>query len=138
MEDDRKDVVVIVAGYPRLMERFISSNPGLGSRFIKKIVFPNYNPEELLQILQYMAKKNQFTLSEEAVDYAYELFEDMYAHRGEDFANAREVRNLFESAVVSQADRLFGKENLTNEELCRLEAQDFRRNEIMLGVKTTE
>ena len=132
MEDEREDLIVIVAGYPQLMERFISSNPGLRSRFSKKIFFPDYTPEELLDILQYMVKKNGFTISEPALDLAYELFEKKYNARAADFANAREVRNFFESAVVSQADRLYGKENITDEELCRLEADDFKYNELMI------
>lgn len=132
MEDDRDDMVVIVAGYPKLMEEFISSNPGLRSRFSKKIFFPDYDPDELLEILQYMIKKQNFTITKEGLDHAYGVLERKYDNRGEDFANAREVRNFFESAVVSQADRLFGKENLTDEDLCRLEADDFRLNEIMI------
>ena len=132
MEDDREDMVVIVAGYPELMEKFISSNPGLRSRFSKKIFFPDYNPEELLAILQYMVKKQSFTISEEALDYAYVILEKKYNNRDNDFANAREVRNLFEAAVVSQADRLYDKENLTDEELCRLEAADFHFNSLVI------
>lgn len=133
MEDDRENMVVIVAGYPELMEDFIASNPGLRSRFRKKIYFPDYSPEELLEILEYMVKKHHFTISEKALDYAYTVLEEKYNTRSEDFANAREVRNFFESAVVSQADRLYGKETLTDEELCRLEESDFRQNEIMLS-----
>lgn len=132
MEDEREDLVVIVAGYPKLMERFISSNPGLRSRFSKKIFFPDYTPEELLDILQYMVRKNGFTISEPALDFAYEVLEKKYNTRTEDFANAREVRNFFESAIVSQADRLYGKENITDEELCRLEVDDFKYNELMI------
>ena len=132
MEDEREDLVVIVAGYPKLMERFISSNPGLRSRFSKKIFFPDYTPEELLDILQYMVKKNGFIISEPALDFAYEVLEKKYNTRTEDFANAREVRNFFESAIVSQADRLYGKENITDEELCRLEVDDFKYNELMI------
>lgn len=60
--------------------------------------------------LQSMVKKNGFTISEPALDFAYEVLEKKYNTRTEDFANAREVRNLFESAIVSQADRLYGKE----------------------------
>ena len=132
MEDEREDLVVIVAGYPKLMERFISSNPGLRSRFSKKIFFPDYTPEELLDILQYMVKKNGFIISEPALDFAYEVLEKKYNTRSEDFANAREVRNFFESAIVSQADRLYGKEHITDEELCRLEVDDFKYNELMI------
>lgn len=132
MEDEREDLVVIVAGYPKLMDQFIASNPGLRSRFSKKISFPDYTPEELLDILQYMVKKNGFTISESALDYAYEVLEKKYNTRGEDFANAREVRNFFESAVVSQADRLYGQTGLSDEDLCRLEESDFKYNELMI------
>lgn len=132
MEDDREDMIVIVAGYPKLMEKFISSNPGLRSRFSKKIHFPDYDPDELLEILQYMVKKNGFMITEEALDLAYEELENRYNTRDDDFANAREVRNYFESAVVKQADRLYGRENLTDEELCTLDAEDFKFNEIMM------
>lgn len=92
----------------------------------------HYNPDELLEILQYMVKKNSFTITEEALDNAYEVLENKYNTRTEDFANAREVRNFFESAVVSQADRLFGIDNISDEDLCRLEAQDFKHNELMI------
>ena len=102
------------------------------SRRNEKIHFPDYNPHELLDILQYMVKKHSFTISEEELDYAYELLEKKYAERDDDFANAREVRNMFEAAVVSQADRLFGKEGLSDEELCRLEASNFRFNDIVI------
>ena len=132
MEDEREDLVVIVAGYPKLMDQFIASNPGLRSRFSKKIFFPDYTPEELLDILQYMVKKNGFTISDSALDYAYEVLEKKYNTRGEDFANAREVRNFFESAVVSQADRLYGQTGLSDEDLCRLEESDFKYNELMI------
>lgn len=132
MEDEREDLVVIVAGYPKLMDQFIASNPGLRSRFSKKISFPDYTPEELLDILQYMVKKNGFTISEPALDYAYEVLEKKYNTRGGDFANAREVRNFFESAVVSQADRLYGQTGLSDEDLCRLEESDFKYNERMI------
>ena len=79
-----------------------------------------------------MVKKQSFTISEAALDLAYEVLEKKYETRTEDFANAREVRNFFESVVVSQADRLYGKENLTDEELCRLEVEDFKYNELMI------
>ena len=82
--------------------------------------------------MQYMVKKNGFTISEPALDYAYEVLEKKYNTRGEDFANAREVRNFFESAVVSQADRLYGQTGLSDEDLCRLEESDFKYNELMI------
>ena len=132
MEDDRSDMIVIAAGYPELMERFLASNPGLRSRFSKKIVFPDYTPDELLDIFKFMLKNQKFTATEEAIDFVYKSLEKKYENRDDNFANAREVRNLFEAAIVSQADRLYGKENLSDDELCRLEIDDFQYNEIMI------
>ncbi len=130
MEDNRDQIVVIVAGYPELMEQFLKSNPGLMSRFSKKIYFPDYTPEELVEILKYIAKKNQCLLSDDALAFAADVFKRKYDQRDENFANAREVRNFFEAGVVSQADRLYGKLNLTDEELRTLTAEDFRYNEL--------
>ena len=130
MKDNRDQIVVIVAGYPELMEQFLKSNPGLKSRFSKKIYFPDYTPEELLEILKYTAKKNQCLLSDDALAFAADVFKRKYDQRDENFANAREVRNFFEAGVVSQADRLYGKLILTDEELRTLTADDFRYNEL--------
>ena len=130
MEDDRSDMIVITAGYPELMERLIASNPGLRSRFSKKIVFPDYTPDELLEIFKYMLKNQKFTAADEAIDFVYKNLEKKYENRDENFANAREVRNFFEAAIESQADRLYGKENLSDEELCKLEIDDFQYNEV--------
>lgn len=132
MEDNRDQIIVIVAGYPDLMEKFIASNPGLKSRFSKKIYFPDYNPEELLEIFKYTARKNHFILSDDAIAFATDVFKRKYAQRDENFANAREVRNFFEAGVVSQADRLYGKLNMTDEEIQTLTADDFRFNELII------
>lgn len=124
MENHRDDLAVIVAGYPEPMEEFLQSNPGLRSRFNKFIDFPDYTADELLQILEGTCKKNGYALSVDARDAAKEMFEDMYENRDEDFANGRTVRNLFEKAVVRQADRLVKFDTLTNEQLETLEACD--------------
>jgi len=107
------------------MEGFLQSNPGLDSRFSKKIFFPDYTPDELDDILKYMVRKNGMFISEEGLQFASDILKKRYDSRDENFANAREVRNMFEAAVVRQADRLYGTGDLSTEELQTLEAENF-------------
>ena len=125
MEDNRDNLVVIVAGYPDLMDEFLGSNPGLRSRFNKYILFEDYKPEELFEILLGMAKKQDYVLSEDAKVKAKEYFEQACANKTENFANAREVRNYFEKAVSKQATRLVKNINSVDEQmLLTIEADD--------------
>lgn len=124
MEDHRDDLVVIVAGYPDLMERFVNSNPGLKSRFNKYIYFEDYTPEELLEIFDSMCKKSGLIATENARDLVLKHFEEKYANRNETFANGREVRNFFEKAVVNQANRLALELNVDDEDVSTLTAED--------------
>lgn len=124
MEDHRDDLIVIVAGYPKLMQQFIASNPGLASRFNKFIHFEDYTPAELLDIFAGMCRKNGYTLSDAASDKARRVLEDLYARRTENFANAREVRNLFEQTVTRQANRLVSVANPTDAQLAGIEPED--------------
>ncbi|MDO4961231.1 MAG: AAA family ATPase [Eubacteriales bacterium] len=124
MEDNRDNLIVIVAGYPDLMAEFIDSNPGLRSRFNKYINFMDYDPEELMQIYISMCEKSGYTNTEEAAEYVKSYLEEKYTHRGKNFANAREVRNLLEKAMLKQADRLHEIKDPTNEQICTLEIED--------------
>mgnify|MGYP004446829595 FL=1 len=124
MENHRDDLAVIVAGYPDLMEQFLTSNPGLKSRFNKFITFDDYNPEELMEIFVSMAAKNGYTLDDEAREAAKKILEDKYYTRDENFANGREVRNFFEKAMVRQANRLAALENISDEQLAALTKED--------------
>lgn len=124
MEDHRHELVVIAAGYPEPMERFISSNPGLESRFGKYFHFEDYNGEELYAIFESMCKKNEYEPDEEAAAYMKELLTDLYESRDENFGNARDVRNLFEKAVARQSDRVAGLEAPTREDLLTLTKGD--------------
>ena len=124
MEDHRDDLVVIVAGYSGPMETFISSNPGLESRFNKYIHFPDYAPDELHGIFLLNCKKHGYVLSDEADRALTELLRELYENRDENFGNGRTVRNLFEDAVSRQADRISALESPTKDDLMTLLPED--------------
>ena len=124
MEDNRDRLVVIVAGYSDLMEEFLESNPGLKSRFTKFIQFADYTPKQLTEIFTSMCTKQQFTLSAKAKKAVLAWFENRVAEHPANFANAREARNLYENAIVRQANRLAGKKKITDEQLMRIEDVD--------------
>ena len=128
MEDHRDDLAVIVAGYPDLMEKFLSSNPGLRSRFNKFIYFDDYTPDELYKIFEFQCNKAGYTTTAAAGQYVKKFFEDHYNNRDSNFANARDVRNFFEKAVVNQANRLVGMEDqeLTDEQLSQLDMREVK------------
>ena len=124
MEDHRDDLIVIVAGYTDLMEKFIHANPGLESRFNKYFLFEDYDREQLMDIFRSMCKKNGYTLTPQGEQAALAALEKLYAERDENFGNAREVRNLFEKGVARQCDRVAGLEHPTKEQLMELLPQD--------------
>jgi SpoVK/Ycf46/Vps4 family AAA+-type ATPase len=124
MEDHRDDFIVIVAGYEGKMASFLSSNPGLKSRFNKFIRFPDYSPEELGDIFRRLASSNKYELSEGAWDKVKEILTTVHAGRDENFGNARLVRNLFEQTLALQANRLAALANPSTEALCLLVADD--------------
>src|SRR3954471_6526979 len=104
MEDYRHRLVVIVAGYPRLMRRFLDSNPGLRSRFSREISFPDYATAELLAITQRFAATSEYELQGDAERELAAIFDGV--RRGEGFGNARFARTLFEQTLNAQALRL--------------------------------
>ncbi len=124
MEDHRKDLIVIVAGYTDRMERFIHANPGLESRFNKYFFFEDYDGKQLMEIFRSMCKKNGYTLSEEGEQFMEKDLQELYEERDENFGNARDVRNLFEQAVARQADRVSQLEAPTKEQLMELLPED--------------
>lgn len=106
MEDNRSELIVIVAGYTDLMEQFLSSNPGLRSRFSNFIYFDDYTADELMDILHGMLEKQEYTLSEAAETKARSLMEARVANKPDNFANARDVRNFMEHAISNHATRV--------------------------------
>ena len=104
MEDHRHRLVVIVAGYPRLMEQFLLSNPGLRSRFAREITFPDYSVAELEQIFEGMLAQNEYLLEPDGQQMLHRILTGLRAR--EDSGNARFARTLFEQALNRQALRL--------------------------------
>jgi len=124
MEDHRDDLIVVVAGYDEPMEGFLSSNPGLESRFNKYFHFPDYNGDELMEIFRMQCKKNGYELTPEAESAAKELFDDLYASRDDNFGNARDVRNRFEDMIICQSNRVAEIEEPSKEDLMAVLPQD--------------
>src|SRR3954453_15984577 len=136
MEDYRHRLVVIVAGYPRLMQQFLDSNPGLRSRFSREITFPNYSTGELLEITETFARDNEYVLAEGADAEVQAIL--ARAARNERFGNARFARTLFEQALNAQAlrlSRVTGDElaGLDRSELMALAPDDFAAAAKVLG-----
>jgi len=127
MEDHRDDLIIIVAGYSEPMERFITSNPGLESRFNRYIFFGDYNSEELYDIFDLMCKKSEYILTEDAKDYAREQFRMIYENRDENFGNARHVRNLFENIVTVHSDRISALKGHTRDDLTMVILEDLEK-----------
>jgi stage V sporulation protein K len=123
MEDFRHRLVVIVAGYPRLMNAFLDSNPGLRSRFAREITFSDYSTDELVAITGKFAADHEYVLDEGAEDALRAVFGG--AVRGEGFGNARFARTLFEQGLNAQALRLAERlDELGPEDLTALTADD--------------
>jgi stage V sporulation protein K len=133
MEDLRERLIVIAAGYPRLMQRFLASNPGLRSRFAREIVFPDYSTEELLEITRRFVADHEYELGEGAEATLRGIFGA--AARGEGFGNARYARTIFEQAVNMHALRLAraGLDQPSLAELRTLTEEDLRASARMLG-----
>ena len=125
MEDHRDDLIVIVAGYPALMDNFLHSNPGLESRFNKFIYFEDYSGDELYNIFWLMCEDANLTMDEAADKYIKEYFDKMCENKSGNFANARAVRNFFEEVITAQANRLAPQSEITDEELNTLTYEDF-------------
>ena len=130
MENQRDDLVVILAGYKDRMDRFFSSNPGLASRIAHHIDFPDYSEDELFDIAELMLGRMQYALSESAKQTLreYIALRKTQPH----FANARSLRNALDRARLRQANRLFGRRGapLIPNDLMTIEAEDIRASRV--------
>ena len=130
MENERDDLVVILAGYRERMETFFQSNPGMRSRVAHHVDFPDFTAPELLQIAEHVLEQQQYAFA----PGAREAFREYLAHRivQPQFANARSVRNALDRARLRQASRLFAQpeHTLTREALASIEACDIRASRV--------
>jgi probable Rubsico expression protein CbbX len=130
MENQRDDLVVILAGYKDRMENFFSSNPGMSSRIAHHIDFPDYSPEELMQIAEMMMATLNYRFdaasSQVFVEYIRQRMQMPH------FANARSIRNALDRARLRHANRLFGRsgEPLTRRDLVTIAAEDIRASRV--------
>nr|YP_010276888.1 Rubisco expression protein [Thalassionema bacillare]UHY40411.1 Rubisco expression protein [Thalassionema bacillare]UHY40798.1 Rubisco expression protein [Thalassionema bacillare]UHY41056.1 Rubisco expression protein [Thalassionema bacillare] len=130
MENQRDDLVVILAGYKEPMDKFYESNPGLSSRIANHIDFPDYSVNELLEISKLMLQDQQYQLTNDA-----EIALGQYIAKRKEkplFANARSIKNALDRARMRQANRIFDSRGqiLTKKELVHLEAQDILQSTI--------
>ncbi len=130
MENQRDDLVVILAGYKVPMDKFYESNPGLSSRIANHIDFPDYTTDELLKIAKLMLEDQQYQLTPDA-----EVALESYIQKRKErplFANARSVKNALDRARMRQANRIFDSRGqvLTKKELVNLEAADILQSTI--------
>lgn len=125
LEDYRNDLVVIVAGYTEQMKKFFESNPGLKSRFNTIIEFPDYEVDELENILTSICKDNDYILDEKTRLIIHDYLREKVTNKDENFANGRLVRNLYDDLVINHARRVVKIENPTKEDLSILISDDF-------------
>ena len=126
MEDNRDDLIVIVAGYPKEMEDFIKANPGLKSRFQKTIHFPDYSADDLYEVFLSFCKDNDYTLSNDASVYLKQQLEKYVANTTKYFGNARDMRNFLDMAISAQANRLLSENVTSPEALMTLTSADLK------------
>ena len=124
MEDNRNDLVVIVAGYKEEMQDFLKSNTGLISRFNKFIEFEDYSDEELIQILINMFDATCMHISEDAIEQVRSDIQNMSSKKRLEFGNARGVRNVYEKIIVNEANRVICIPSPTSEDLAMIQSED--------------
>ncbi|MEZ6118415.1 MAG: AAA family ATPase [Pirellulaceae bacterium] len=126
MEDDRHRLIVILAGYPGPMTQLLKANPGLSSRFNRRLLFADYEPSDLGRIFARLCALNHYQLKPEVRKKLLIGFDWLFQHRDEHFGNGRVVRNLFEDSIRHMANRICGVAPLTKELLTNLEEADIR------------
>ena len=124
MEDHRDDLIVVVAGYTDKMNAFLASNPGLRSRFNKYFFFEDYGPQQLVEIFERFCVRAGYQISKPTKDDVMKLFSVLFDTRDETFGNGRLARNLFESTISNQANRIVGMTDISVENLTTITIDD--------------
>jgi len=130
MEDNRDQIIVIVAGYEPNMKDFLGANPGLESRFNKYLYFKDYTYYELAEIFILMTHKNGYTVDAELGKCIEKCCKHIIATKSDNFANARTIRNLLEKSMLNHANRLSQLIDVDRESLSKLEVEDIRLDDI--------
>lgn len=124
MEDHRDEFIVIVAGYDEPMESFLQSNPGLKSRFNEYIHFDDYSEEELFLIFGLLCEQNDFRMDLEAQDTLKSYLNELCKHKPDNFANGREMRNLFDKSKKAHSNRLASLNEISDKDLIAFKKDD--------------
>ncbi|MCP5207255.1 MAG: AAA family ATPase [Hahellaceae bacterium] len=127
MEDHRDDLIVIIAGYNVPIQKFLKTNPGFESRFNRFLDFPDYSAAELVQITKNQCESNSYRLSDRAAVIIEKVFAALLKKKTKNFSNARLARNIFEKAVIHQANRLAEDADVSDDELCTIELEDVQK-----------
>jgi len=128
MEDNRDRLIVIVAGYPNEMKKFLELNPGLKSRFNRYFNFPDYTPDELTEILEFLCNKLEYVLTQDAKEKVLKIMNDKFSKKDKYFGNGRLARNLFENTIKNHSNRIVEIAPVTKEILTYLRPIDVPDN----------
>lgn len=124
MEDNREDLIVVVAGYTDKMSAFLQTNPGLRSRFNKYLEFEDYTPKQLVEIFELFCTNGGYKLASSTHDDLIRLFSVLYETRDDTFGNGRLARNLYEMTINNQANRIVLLPHVDDEILSSIEETD--------------
>lgn len=128
MEDNQHDFVLILAGYSKEMEYFLSLNPGLPSRFPIAIDFPNYTTDQLMEMVRRMLNEREYELTKEGEYHIKEHLKRIRQEQERTFSNGRYIRNIIEEAIRMQAVRLLKENQFDKASLLMIKREDFNFN----------
>lgn len=127
MEDYKGKLIVIVAGYPKEMDEFLKSNPGLESRFTNLFNFEDYNPRQMLEITVKMAESNGYNFDEGALQLLLEHYNMIFSNRDKTYGNARTARNVLHKTISHQEQRIAQMENHSDDDLTLIKFEDVEK-----------